>query len=177
MMETYSPCSMLRSISLSTSLTEEPRLNDLVTWSMCRNERPGAITLGVTCEAEGTGAIMAASFSRGRAARGEVTGESDEAIEDEADHADVDERHDDVGEARGVPRVPDEEADADAAGQHLGGDDREPGEADADTQPREDVRGGGRHHDVPEELRLVEPQHAARRCGSPAGCCGCRRRC
>ena len=66
-------------------------------------------------------------------------GEGDDTVEHEADEADVDKRDDDVGEARRIPGVPDEEADADAAGQHLGGDDREPREADADAQAREDV--------------------------------------
>ena len=46
--------------------------------------------------------------------------------------ADVGQRHHDVGDARGVPRVPDEEADADAAGKHLGRNDGKPGETDAD---------------------------------------------
>ncbi len=40
------------------------------------------------------------------------------------------------GSRERVPRVPDEEADADAAGQHFGGDDGEPGQADADPQAR-----------------------------------------
>ena len=60
----------------------------------------------------------------------------DGAIEGEADEADVDEGDDDVGELGRVPRIPDEEADADAAGQHLRRDDGEPGEADADAQTR-----------------------------------------
>ena len=62
--------------------------------------------------------------------------ERDQPVEHEADQADVDEGHDDVGDAGGVPRVPDEEADADAADQHLGRDDGEPGQADADAQAR-----------------------------------------
>ena len=65
-----------------------------------------------------------------------VATQRDDAVEHEADDADVDERDDDVGQARRVPRIPDEEADADAAGQHLGRDDGEPGQADADAQAR-----------------------------------------
>ena len=60
----------------------------------------------------------------------------DDAVEHEADEADVNERDDDVADQRGVPRVPDEEADADAADEHLGRDDREPGQPDADAQAR-----------------------------------------
>ena len=65
-----------------------------------------------------------------------VADDGDDAVEHEADQADVDERQDDVADARGVPRVPDEEADADAADQHFGRDDGEPGQADADAQAR-----------------------------------------
>ena len=53
---------------------------------------------------------------------------------------------------RGVPRIPDEEADADAADQHLGRDDGEPGQANADAKAGEHVRHGRRHHDAREEF-------------------------
>ena len=84
-----------------------------------------------------------------------VGDQRDDAVEHEADHADVDQRDDDVGDARGVPRVPDEEADADAADQHLGRDDGEPGQADADPQAGEDVGRGRRQHDLEEVLEAV----------------------
>ena len=73
-------------------------------------------------------------------------------VEHEADDADVEERDDDVADERGVPRIPDEEADADAAGQHLRRDDREPGQADADAQAGEHVGHRRRQHDLVEEL-------------------------
>src|SRR5438477_4405679 len=127
---------------------------------MRRNVWPGTYGRSRVWDAAGTCAIISASSTCLKAARGEVADERDQAIEDEADDADVDERHDDVGEPRGVPGVPDEEADADAARRHLGGDDGEPGEADTDAQAGEDVGRSRRHHDAPEELGLVEPQDA-----------------
>ena len=71
----------------------------------------------------------------------------DRAVEQQADEADVEQRQDDVADARAVPRVPDEEPDPDSADQHLARDDREPREPDADAQAREDERRGGRQHD------------------------------
>src|SRR5215510_4553552 len=105
MMATYSPCSTLRSMWASTSLTIEPRANDLLTSSICRNGRPGSFALGVVCETGATGAIIDASSSLRHAARGEVADKRDQAIEDKADDADVDQRDNDVGEPRGVPGV------------------------------------------------------------------------
>src|SRR5438445_12068677 len=84
----------------------------------------------------------------------------DQAVKAEAGDADIGECDDDVGQPRRVPRVPDEETDADAAGQHFGGDDGEPGQADADAQTGEDVGRGGRYHDLDEELERVEPKDA-----------------
>ena len=55
MMATYSPWSILRSMPLSTSLTIEPRANDLLTPSICRNGRPGGCGLGVVWETAGNG--------------------------------------------------------------------------------------------------------------------------
>jgi hypothetical protein len=92
------------------------------------------------------------------AVRGERADGGHQAVEHEADKPDVDQGDDDVGDARGVPGIPDEEADADASGQHLGRDDGEPGEADADAQPREDVGSRGGDHDLPEEFERIEPQ-------------------
>ena len=74
-------------------------------------------------------------------------------------NADIDERDDDLGDVRGIPRIPDEEADADAADQHFRRDDGEPRQADADAQAGEDVGRRRRHHDLAEELERIEPQH------------------
>src|SRR5262245_7285404 len=100
MMATYSPCSTLRSMCASTSLTDEPRANDLLTPSICRNGRPGGFALGVVWETAASGAIIEASSSRRHAARGEVADQRHQSVEHEADHADVDQRHDDVGQPR-----------------------------------------------------------------------------
>src|SRR6266540_4021262 len=81
-----------------------------------------------------------------------------DAVEHEADQPDIDQRQDDLADMRGVPGIPDEEADTDAADQHLGRHDREPGEADADAQPGEDVGRRRRHHDLPEEFEMIEPE-------------------
>src|SRR5262249_48680407 len=103
---------------------------------------------------------MPQSPSVGSGAVGDEPGDaSDETIEQESDQPDVDERDDDVGEARGVPGVPDEEADADAAGQHFGRDDGEPGQPDPDAQAGEDIGRRRRDHDLVEELEMVEPQN------------------
>src|SRR5436190_17624089 len=101
---------------------------------MRRNVWPGTYARSRVWDAAGTCAIISATSTCLRAARGEVADERDQTIEDEADDADVDERHDDVGEARGVPGVPDEEADANAAREHLRGDDGEPRETDAASE-------------------------------------------
>src|SRR5205809_2743786 len=80
--------------------------------------------------------IQSLSVRRG-AAGDDFTDSRDQAIEHEADDADIEQRQDDLADMRGIPRVPDEEADADAADQHLGGDDGEPGQADADARSEE----------------------------------------
>src|SRR6476659_808680 len=84
---------------------------------------------------------MSRSLLVGGGAVGDGGGDAgNDAIEHEADYADIDEGQDDLADMRGVPRVPDEQADADA-------------------QPGEDIGGGRRHHDLPEELEVIEPQH------------------
>ena len=89
----------------------------------------------------------------GGGAAGDDLGDAgDDAVEHEADDADIEQRQDDFADVRGVPGVPDEEADADAADQHFRRDDREPGQADADAQAGEDVGRRRRHHDLAEEL-------------------------
>ena len=77
-----------------------------------------------------------------------VATSGDQAIENESDQADIDQRDHDVGEARRVPRIPDEETDADAAGEHLRRHDGEPRETDTDAQAREDVGRRRRQHDL-----------------------------
>src|SRR3984893_17674705 len=58
-------------------------------------------------------------------------------VEQHADDADQENRHDDIGDREVIPLVPDKVADAGAADQHLGGDDHEPGNADRDPHARE----------------------------------------
>jgi hypothetical protein len=86
--------------------------------------------------------------------------QADDAIKREADHADPDERDDRVGEERAVVAVPDEEPDAGAALDHLGGDDRQPAHADADPEAGEHVRHGRGQHDPEEIGRRAEREHA-----------------
>ncbi len=93
----------------------------------------------------------------------------DGAVEDEAGHADPDQGDDDVGDAAGVVLVPDEEADADAAEQHLGGDDGQPAHADADPQAGEDVGRGRRHQDAGRSIRAATAAAPGRHCGSREG--------
>jgi len=58
-------------------------------------------------------------------------------------------------------RLPGEVADPELAGDHLGGDQRNPGHAHADRKTREDVRQRARQDHVPEQLRLVGAEAAA----------------
>ena len=76
-----------------------------------------------------------------------------------SDQADIDEGDDDVGEARRVPCVPNEEPNSDAARQHFGRDDGKPRESNSDAQAREYVRRRGRQHDLPKIFDRVEPKH------------------
>src|SRR5258708_17618304 len=58
---------------------------------------------------------------------GEALGEQHQRLlEQQADDADGEDRDDDVLDLQVVPFVPHPEADADAAGEHLGGDDQQP---------------------------------------------------
>src|ERR1700712_958506 len=95
-----------------------------------------------------------------RGAAGDDLAQSrDQAIEHEADDADVEQRQDDFADVRGIPGIPDEEADPDAADQHFSRDNGEPGQADADAKPSEDVGRSGGDHDLPEKLQRVELHH------------------
>src|SRR5262245_48388428 len=57
-------------------------------------------------------------------------GEHQRLLEQQADDADGEDRDHDVLDLEVVPLVPHPEADADAAGEHLGGDDHQPRHAD-----------------------------------------------
>src|SRR4051812_30533731 len=96
----------------------------------------------------------------GGAAGEEVSHGGDQAVEHEPDHADIDEGYDDVADPGGIPRIPDEEADADAADQHFSCYDGEPGQADADPEPGEHVRHGRRQHDPDKEFEWRKAQDA-----------------
>src|SRR5688572_16440388 len=91
-----------------------------------------------------------------RAARDDAPEHGDGAIEQQTDETDVEQRDDDVADARAVPRIPDEEADADTADQHLARHDRKPREPDPDAQPGKDERRGRRQHDRDEILAAME---------------------
>src|SRR6266568_1716653 len=89
----------------------------------------------------------------------EAAGEEDHQLfEREADDADREDGDDDVLHVEVVPFVPYPEADADAAGEHLRGDDHQPRHADRQAHARDHVRKHGREKDLPEHrpLRKVE---------------------
>src|SRR3546814_15400623 len=83
---------------------------------------------------------------------------ADQTVEREADKADPDERDDGVGEERAVVAVPDEEADAGAALDHFGRDNRQPAHADTDPEPGEYIGHRRRQHDLQEILHRIERQ-------------------
>ena len=152
--DTNSPRSMVRSMSRRTSV------------AICATAEGHADLLEL--EIAVLGHDRSPTAPRRRARRS--ADDRDQLVEQEADDADVGQGDDDVADARAVPRVPDEEADADAADQHLGGDDGEPAQAHADAQAGEDVGHAGRQGDLVEHLPPRQPDHRRRRCGSPAGC-------
>ena len=117
MIETYSPFSIVRLMSFSTSVVASPRVKDLV----------DVVELQI-------GLHEMLLQLDGGAAGHELAQRRDQAVEHEADDADIEQRQDDLADVRGIPRIPDEEADADAADQHFRRDDRKPGQADADAQ-------------------------------------------
>src|SRR5437899_4540890 len=73
-----------------------------------------------------------------------------ESIEREPDEADRDDRQQDMGIDQAVVFLPQEAADAGRPGEHLAGDDDEPGDAEAQSVSREDVRQRRRHDDLRE---------------------------
>src|SRR5712692_2533516 len=89
----------------------------------------------------------------------EAAGNEDhQLLEREADDADREDGDDDVLDVEVVPFVPHPEADADAAGEHLRGDDHQPRHADRQAHAGDHVRQHRRKKDLPEHrpLRKIE---------------------
>src|SRR5258706_1133466 len=80
-------------------------------------------------------------------------------LEQQADYADGVDGDDDVLDFQVVPFVPDPEADADAAGEHLGGDDHQPRHADREAHAGDHVGQHRREENLGEHLPLGEVQH------------------
>src|SRR6187455_3073637 len=75
-----------------------------------------------------------------------------DAVEQQPDHADDDHAGDDeVVAVAGVARVHDQVAQAGAESDHLGGDDDQPRDADADPHPDDDLGQYGGDHDTAEQ--------------------------
>src|SRR5688572_3003230 len=81
-------------------------------------------------------------------------------LQQQADDADGEDRDHDVLDLEVVPLVPHPEADAYAPGQHLGGDDHQPGDADGEANAGDHVGQHGREQDLGEHLPLGEVQDA-----------------
>src|SRR5688572_2120668 len=81
-------------------------------------------------------------------------------LQQQADDADGEDRDHDVLDLEVVPLVPHPEADAYAPGQHLGGDDHQPGDADGEAHAGDHVGQHGWEQDLGEHLPLGEVQHA-----------------
>src|ERR1700704_65731 len=71
-------------------------------------------------------------------------------LEREADDADREDRDDDVLDVEVVPFIPDPEADADAAREHLRRDDHQPRDADRQAHAGDHVRENRGKKDLPE---------------------------
>src|SRR5690606_938860 len=71
-------------------------------------------------------------------------------FQDEADDADHEDGDDDVLHVEVVPLVPHPEADADAAGEHLRGDDDEPRHTDGQTHAGDHMRQRGGEENLAE---------------------------
>src|SRR6185369_3822816 len=80
-------------------------------------------------------------------------------FEDQAHHADREDRDDDVLDVQVVPLVPDPEADADTAGEHFGGDDHQPGGADGKPHAGQRIGQHGGEEDLGDDLPLGQVQH------------------
>src|SRR5688572_15622702 len=81
-------------------------------------------------------------------------------LEQQADDADGEDGDDDVLDLQVVPFVPHPEADADAAGEHLGGDDHQPGDADRQAHAGDHVGQHRGEENLREDLPLGQVQHA-----------------
>mmetsp|Transcript_11774 Transcript_11774/g.27604 ORF Transcript_11774/g.27604 Transcript_11774/m.27604 type:complete len:483 (+) Transcript_11774:738-2186(+) len=81
-------------------------------------------------------------------------------LEQQPDNADDEDRNDDVGHVEVVPLVPDPEADAHAAGQHLGRDDHQPGRAHAQAHAGQHIGQHRGQQDAGDDLPLAELEHA-----------------
>ena len=79
----------------------------------------------------------------------------------EADQADGEDRQEDVGVDQAVVLLPEEAADAGRAGQHLGGDDHQPGDAEGQPKAGEHVGQRRRDDDLAQHRPARQPQHAA----------------
>src|SRR5688572_7235857 len=86
--------------------------------------------------------------------------EDQRLLEHESHHADHEDGDQDVVDLEVVPLVPDPEADADAAGEHLGRDDHQPRHADRQAHAGEHVRQHRGKEDAGEDLPFREVQHA-----------------
>src|SRR5512143_4204732 len=75
-------------------------------------------------------------------------------LEQQPDDADDEDGDDDVRDVEVVPLVPYPEADADAAGEHFGGDDDEPGHADREPYAGQYMGQHRGKQDLGEDLEL-----------------------
>src|SRR5574341_421065 len=87
-------------------------------------------------------------------------GEHQRLLQQQADDADGEDRDHDVLDLQVVPLVPHPEADADPAGEHLGGDDYEPRDADREAHAGDHVGQHRGEQDLGEHLPFGEVQHA-----------------
>src|SRR6185295_123918 len=78
-------------------------------------------------------------------------GPADERAREHAEHADRQHPDDDLRVLHDAVGDPREVADAELAGDHLGGDQTDPRHAHADRQPRHDRRQGAGQHDLAED--------------------------
>ena len=83
---------------------------------------------------------------------------ADHGARAEAEHADADHAERDVGVLHQRIGLPGEIADAELAGDHLGRDQRHPGDAHADGEAGEDVRQRGGKIDLAEDRRFARTE-------------------
>src|SRR5258708_30967489 len=68
---------------------------------------------------------------------------------------------DEVVAFAGVSRVDDEVSESGIDGDHFGGDEDDPGDAEGEAQSDDDARQDGGGHDTPHQLRRAESEVAA----------------